>query len=201
MFVALLAALWLGPVETAQVPALALLEEEGLDFDLFGESDTARRVEMDPRFAQQVAKRRTMLQVHQVFGLSSLAAMATSTVLGQLNYGDLHGAGGARSGDYLLAHRIAAYSTAGLFLGTAAFALFAPVPYERRSGFDAGTAHRIAVIGASAGLLTQVALGFVAARSADAGNARNYTTYARVHQAVGYATLGMMAVAASVWVF
>src|SRR5690606_12980579 len=61
--------------------------------------------------------------------------------------------------------------------------------------------HRIAVIGASAGLVTQVVLGFVAARSADAGNARSLETYATVHQAVGYTTLGLMAVAATVWVF
>lgn len=205
MLAPLLALFLLGPIDAAsqlEDPVLALLlEEEGLDFDLFGDTEKVRREAIDPTVGARAETRRGMLQTHQILGLSSLALMTTSTVLGQLNYSDLHGAGGGRSGDYLLAHRIAAYSTAGFFLGTAAFALFAPVPYERRSGFDSGTVHRIAVIGASAGLVTQVVLGFVAARSADAGNAKHYETYATVHQAVGYATLGMMAVAATVWVF
>lgn len=205
MLGALLAIFLLGPAEgsaSLRDPVLALLaEDQELDFDLFGDMEEVRREAIDPSVGERAETRRSMLQTHQILGLSSLTLMATSTVIGQLNYTDLHGSGGARSGDYLLAHRIAAYSTAGFFLGTAAYALLAPVPYERKRGFDSSTLHRIAVIGASAGLVTQVVLGFVAARTADAGNPRNFETYATVHQAVGYATLGMMAVAATVWVF
>lgn len=199
----LLALVLLGSAVTPPSPGGALRlfqEEEGLDFDLFGDTAEVREMAIDPLVGAQAETRRSMLQTHQILGLSSLALMTTSVVLGQLNYADLHG-GGARSGDFLLAHRISAYSTAGVFLGTAVFALFAPTPYEREGGFDSGSVHRIAVIGASAGLVTQVVLGFVAARSADAGNAVNYDSYASAHQLVGYATLGLMAVAATVWVF
>jgi len=174
-------------------------EDEAIDFDLFGDTESTSTI--DPTVERLAQARRSMLQTHQILGLSTLGLMAGTAVVGQLNYSDLYGKGGARSGDFLLLHRISSYATAGAFLSTAAFALFAPVPYERRSGFDTGTLHRIAVIGVSAGLVTQVVLGFVAARSADAGNARNLETYAAVHQAVGYTTLGLMTVAASVWLF
>lgn len=183
-------------------PVLAVLaEEEAMDFDLFGDTEAMPREAIDPSVGARAQTRRSMLQTHQILGLSTLTLMTTTAVIGQINFTDLYGKGGARSGDYLLAHRIASYTTAGVFLSTAVFALFAPTPYERRSGFDSGMLHRIGVIGASAGLVTQVVLGFVAARSADAGNARNLETYATVHQAVGYTTLGLMAVAATVWVF
>lgn len=180
-------------------PVLALLQEE-MDFDLFEDGKDAPMEAVDPSVGDRSLTRRSMLQTHQFLGLSTLALMTTSVVLGQVNHNDLHGSGG-RSGDFLLAHRIATYSTAGAFLGTAIFALFAPVPYERKGGFDSGTVHRMAVIGASAGLLTQVVLGFVAARSADAGNPYNVETYATAHQVIGYTTLGLMTVAATVWLF
>lgn len=182
-------------------PVVALLAEGELDFDLFGDTERVRQEAIDPSVGERAITRRTMLQTHQILGLSTLALMTTTSVIGQINYNDLYGKGGGRTGDYALAHRIASYSTAGIFLGSAIFALFAPVPYERKGGFDSSTVHRIAVIGASAGLLTQVALGFVAARSADAGNPKNLETYATAHQVIGYTTLGLMAVAATVWVF
>lgn len=203
MLAPLLAVFLLGAGDAGQLedPVLALLEEEEMDFDLFGDTEQTRREAVDPSVGERALTRRSMLQTHQILGLSTLALMATSTVLGQVNHSDLHGAGGGRSGDYRLAHQIVTYSTAGLFLGSAVFALFAPVSYEREGGFDASTAHRVAVIGASAGLLTQVVLGFVSARSADAGNPKNLETYATAHQVVGYTTLGLMTVAATVWVF
>jgi hypothetical protein len=183
-------------------PVLAVLaEDEAMDFDLFGDTESVPREAIDPSVGARAQTRRSMLQTHQILGLSTLTLMTTTAVIGQINYMDLYGRGGARSGDYLLAHRIASYTTAGVFLSTAVFALFAPAPYERRGGFDNAMLHRLAVIGASAGLVTQVVLGFVTARSADAGNARNVETFATIHQAVGYTTLGLMTVAATVWLF
>lgn len=193
---------FLGAADLRLAPDDPAPEEEGrIDFDLFGDTAASQKGAIDPALDRQVQARRSMLQTHQILGLGTLGLMAGNAVVGQLNYSDLYGRGGARTGDFLLLHRISSYATAGAFLTTAAFALFAPTPYERSGGFDTGTLHRIAVIGASAGLVTQVVLGFVAARSADAGNSRNLVTYATVHQAVGYTTLGLMSVAASVWLF
>lgn len=173
---------------------------DSMDFDLFGDTEEQKEASIDPTLAGRIETRRTMLQTHQILGLSTLALMTTSAVLGQLNYTDVYG-GGGRTGDYLMAHRVATYSSAGAFLATATFSVFAPVPFEKDPGFDTATAHKIAVIGATAGMLTQVGLGFATARAADAGNARNLKRYAQIHQAVGYSTVGLMAIATGVWVF
>jgi|GEM_PF-1268299 len=173
-----------------------------MDFDLFGDTPAKADVAPDPEFVRQVEQRRSMLQTHQILGLSTLGLMATSVVLGQLNYGDLYAHGGAHTGDFLVAHRVSTYASTGAFLGTAFFSLFAPTPIPKDGeGFDTTMAHKIGVIGASAGMVTQVALGFLTARAADAGNPDGLRRMAQIHQAVGYATVGFMAAAASVWVF
>ena len=174
---------------------------DSMEFDLFGDTEQQKEASIDPGLADRIETRRTMLQTHQILGLSTLALMTTSMVLGQLNYSDVYGAGGGRSGDFLVAHRVATYSSAGAFLATATFSVFAPVPFEKDPGFDTATAHKIAVIGATAGMLAQVGLGFATARAADAGNARDLKRYAQIHQAIGYSTVGLMAIATSVWIF
>ncbi|HWV37267.1 MAG TPA: hypothetical protein VN033_02205 [Vulgatibacter sp.] len=173
---------------------------DSMDFDLFGDTAAQKEAASDPALADRIETRRTMLQSHQILGLSTLALMTTSAVLGQLNYDDVYGGGGG-TGDYLMAHRVSTYASAGAFIATATLSVFAPVPFEKDPGFDTATAHKIAVIGASAGMLAQVGLGFATARSADAGNARNLKRYARIHQAVGYSTVGLMAIATGVWIF
>lgn len=171
-----------------------------MDFDLFGDTEKQKEASIDPTLAGRIETRRTMLQAHQILGLSTLALMTTSAVLGQLNYTDVYG-GGGRTGDYLMAHRVATYSSAGAFLATATFSVFAPVPFEKEPGFDTAIAHKIAVIGATAGMLAQVGLGFATARAADAGNASDLKKFAQIHQVVGYSTVGLMAIATGVWIF
>lgn len=172
----------------------------GMDFDLFGDTEKQKEASIDPTLAGRIETRRTMLQTHQILGLSTLALMTTSAVLGQLNYSDVYG-GGGRSGDFLTAHRVATYSSAASFLATATFSIFAPVPFEKDPGLDTATAHKIAVIGATAGMLAQVGLGFATARAADAGNGKELKRYAQIHQAIGYSTVGLMAIATGVWIF
>ncbi|HEY0840529.1 MAG TPA: hypothetical protein VGD74_10120, partial [Vulgatibacter sp.] len=90
-----------------------------MDFDLFGDTEAQKEASIDPTLAGRIETRRTMLQTHQILGLSTLALMTTSAVLGQLNYMDVYGGGGGRTGDFLTAHRVATYSSAGAFLATA----------------------------------------------------------------------------------
>jgi hypothetical protein len=127
--------------------------------------------------------------------------MLAACVVGQLNYGNLYGSGGSGSGAYILPHEILVYSTAMAFVATAGYALFAPKPYAKPLKLDTGLLHRVAVLGASAGMVAQMVLGFVTARTADAGNPYNLERNATAHAVLGWTTFGLMTVAAASWVF
>ncbi|MFZ4579872.1 MAG: hypothetical protein ACOYOB_15895 [Myxococcota bacterium] len=172
------------------------------DFDLFGDAPKTADLSAVAGVSAEVERRRAMLETHQMLGLSTLALMTISVVLGQLNYSDEYGDGGGRTGNYLWPHRITTYLTTGAFAATAGYSLFAPKPFKGAShGIDTTTIHKVAVIGATAGMITQVVLGFITARQADTGNASGLKDMATAHQVVGYATLGCLATAATVWVF
>jgi hypothetical protein len=156
----------------------------------------------DLKLDRAITTRRTMLQAHQAMGLTTLSLMAATVVLGQLNYNDMYTRAGAHRGNLALSHRILAYTTSGAFVATASLSLFAPVPYEKRApGLDTATIHRTSVALASAGMVTQLVLGFVTARQADAGNGHRLEGYIKAHQIIGYTTLACLTTAAVVWVF
>lgn len=186
------------PVHAAAAPTDS---EFDLDFDLFEDEPAAKVVDADPSVAGRAALRRGMLQAHQIAGLTTLGLMATTVVLGQLNYDDLFGETGAGSGRWSTPHHVAAYATAGSFVLTGGLSLLAPVPYERPGGFDAGTVHRLAAFGAAAGLGGQVVLGILAGRAMRAGRADRLEQLGAIHQATGYATLALLSTAALSWVF
>lgn len=172
-----------------------------LDFDLFGDTDIVQREAADSSRAGRAELRRGMLQAHQIAGLTTLGLMATTVVLGQLNFNDHFSDSGAGTGDYSTPHRVAAYSAAGAFAITGSLALLAPVPYEKQGGFDAGTVHKLSALGATAGLAGQVALGFLANQALRSGDAVRLQSLADTHQVVGYATLTLLATAAAAWIF
>ena len=126
--------------------------------------------------------------------------MAASCIIGQLNYNDLYGGGSGR-GSYQMPHRLLVYSTAGLFTATGIYALLAPQPYKKPLKFDTGLIHRIAAIGATAGMVAEVVLGFITARTADSGNSSGIHQMAKVHDAIGWTTFGFMTVAGTAWLF
>ena len=98
-------------------------------------------------------------------------------------------------------HRLLVYSTAGLFTATGIYALLAPQPYKKPLKFDTGLLHRIAAIGATAGMVAEVVLGFITARTADSGNPSGIKSMAKVHDAIGWTTFGFMTVAGTAWLF
>jgi hypothetical protein len=126
--------------------------------------------------------------------------MAASCIIGQLNYNDLYGGGSGR-GSYMLPHQLLVYSTTGLFTATGIYALLAPQPYNKPLKFDTGLVHRIAAIGATAGMVAQVVLGFITARTADAGNPSGLHEMAKIHDVVGWTTFGFMTAAGAAWIF
>jgi len=144
--------------------------------------------------------RRWMLTTHQTLGIATWILMAATVTVGQLNYNQLYGGGGGKN-TYQTPHEILVAATSVAFAATGAFALFAPSPYKKPLHFDTGLVHRIAVSGATLGMLTEIFLGWWTTHQANAGNPNNLRTMARTHQVVGWTTFGFLTAAAAVWVF
>lgn len=183
-------------------------EKPSLDFDFFADQAGAETVAgtgrvlatEDAALAEQARKRRWMLKTHQTLGIATWLALVATTAVGQLSYDQLYGGGGGGT-QWQTPHRALVISTSTLFAATATFALLAPTPYKKPLRLDTGLVHRIAVVGATLGMLTQGILGWVTARQAEAGNPHNLQTMARTHQIVGYTTLGFLTIAGAVWFF
>jgi len=175
-----------------------------LDFDFFGdkrggaagEGLSADALDLE----HQSQTRRWMLKTHQTLGIATWVLMAATVTVGQLNYNQLWGNGGG-SRKWQSPHQILVLSTSVAFAATAAFAIFAPTPYKKPLRFDTGLVHRIAVIGATLGMVTEGLLGWWTTHQANAGNPNDLRTIARTHQIVGYTTLGFLTIAGTVWVF
>lgn len=144
--------------------------------------------------------RRWMLTTHQTLGIATWILMAATVTVGQLNYNQLYGGGGG-SNKWQTPHEILVAASTVAFAATGTFALFAPSPYKKPLHFDTGLVHRIAVSGATLGMLTEAFLGWWTTHQANAGNHNNLGTMARTHQVVGWATFGFLTAAAAVWVF
>jgi hypothetical protein len=171
------------------VPAAA----PALDFDLLGEPPPPARSASDRR----MARRRWMLNTHQLVGLGLVASQLGTTVVGQLNYGDKFG--DANTSRYRLSHAAMSYTTLGLFAATGALALFAPSPPAKiPRGVDRVTVHKIAMFTAAAGMAAQAGLGIYTARRDGYLDQRDF---GRVHLAIGYATLAAIATGVGVLVF
>ncbi len=150
--------------------------------------------------SKEVAARRTMLTVHQVLGITTLALLGATVAVGQLSYTDrFHG---SDTGKYELPHKLLAYGTFGAFMGTGALALFAPKPYRKQSlagGFFQSTnIHKFAMAAATLCMLTQVGLGiYTASREGYV----NQQALGKAHLVTGYAAFGFMGLGVTALVF
>lgn len=192
-----------GPTEGTQAAKAA--SDKDMNFDFFAAENQADKKEgAASRDADEVAarasRRRWMLKVHQTLGLATWALMAATVTVGQLNYNQLYGGGGG-SNKWQGPHAALVASTTVAFAGTGAFAIFAPKPYDRPLKLDTGLVHRIAVIGATLGMVSEIVLGIATHRRGEAGNQRSLKSLALTHQIIGYSTFGFLTVAATVWVF
>jgi hypothetical protein len=167
-----------------------------LDFDLLVAQprvDAARLKALEDK----VKLRRRMLKWHQGMGFVTLGALAGTLVIGQLNYLDKYG-GGDDTGKYWGTHIGLASSTTLLFATTGALALFAPNPYPKPIKADVALLHKISMGLATAGMLTQLILGPVAASREGQLDQRNI---ALGHLVVGYTTFAFMATGVFAYVF
>lgn len=165
-----------------------------LDFDLLGAPPPQEAPVADSRFKT----RRTMLSLHQGFGVGLLTVTTATVIVGQLNYTDRFG-GGASSARYELPHAILAFTSLGLFAATGLLAILAPVPVEKHAeGLDRVTLHKIGMFTATAGMLAQGILGIL---TTSREGHLNQQGLAEAHLVVGYVTLGAMAFGVSALVF
>ena len=177
-----------------------------LDFDFFAAESPgspalqAPLVEPDPNFEARVHARRWMLKAHQALGLATWTLMAATVTVGQLNYNQEYGGGGG-SRKWQTTHTYLVMTTSAAFLGTGALSILAPKPYPKPLRFDTALLHRIAVTGATLGMLTEIGLGLFTHYRAQAGNPHDLHALARTHQVVGYSTFGLLTIAATVWIF
>lgn len=147
--------------------------------------------ELDAREAQ-AHQRRGQLKLHQTLGLTTLAAM---TATGLLGYASANG--WLPLADPALVHVVAGTITSGLYLTTAGLSLTAPPPVFARKpsasgkGWDSVDVHRNLAWLHGAGMAATVGLGvanFLVVPGA----------YTDVHGWVALATYGLMATSAGV---
>ena len=153
----------------------------------------ARQQELE----RQLQRRRSMLQLHQLGGMLTLASLGATVVFGQLNYNDKYG-GGGDTGRWYDWHKYLALTSAAIFAGTGALAVFAPSPLPKPVRLDTVMLHKISLGVATAGMVTQIVLGFV---TASKGGSVSQRDYALAHQIVGYTTFGATAVGFGVLTF
>lgn len=165
-----------------------------LDFDLLGAAQAPAASGED----RVLARRRTMLKIHQGVGLGLVALQLGTTVVGQLNYNDKFG-GDANTDKYRLTHAALAYTTLGVFALNGALALFTPNPPQKvHHGFDRTTVHRISMFTAAAGMAGQAALGIYTSQRE---GYLNQPDVAKAHLALGYVTLAALLTGVSALVF
>ena len=164
-----------------------------LDFDLLGKP--AKKA--NPEVQRKLETRRKMLTLHTGIGIATWASLATTTVVGQLNFNDRF-RGGGDTGKYHGWHTGLAYGTSALFLTSALLGVLAPKPFSEPLRLDTATLHKIAMGVATAGMITQIVLGIVARGQAGSVSERDLAT---AHQIVGYSTLGAMTIGMTVFLF
>lgn len=173
-------------------------QDSNLDFNLLSEpaknpATTAPSAEL----VYEVAHRRRMLQLHQALGFATLASLAATDIVGQLNLNDKYGGGGVTN-QYELLHIGLATLTLGLFTSVAALGIFAPTPYPKPLQWDTALVHKLFMSVAALGMLTQVVLGILASAHEGSVSQTNFVTW---HQVSGYVSLGAMAGGATVLLF
>jgi hypothetical protein len=135
--------------------------------------------------ARALAKRRSLLTLHQTVGIATLLSLTATVIIGRLDYDDKYG-GGGDTGKYVTAHEVVAIGASAIFATAGILALLAPTPVERPLRLDTATVHKTAMAIATAGMVTQLVLGFLTAGREGRLSQRGL---ADAHQVVGIATL------------
>ncbi|MCP3104135.1 hypothetical protein LZ198_35225 [Myxococcus sp. K15C18031901] len=163
------------------------VEDPALDFDLLEPAESAAAAQVDPELQARIDRRRTMLKLHQGLGFALAAGIATTTVIGQLQFNDSF-RGGGDDRNLLGLHRGFAIGTSAVFASVGLLGLLAPKPFDKeKTEWDTISYHKLFMALATAGMVAQIILGVMAT---DRFGRLSETDMATAHQVVGYATLG-----------
>ena len=164
----------------------------GMDFDLLPEKSAAGPDAL--ALESKVNLRRGMLQYHQIFGIATAVLMIGTVVTGQLNYSDRFG-GGSSGGQFEIWHSGLEAATVLSFATTGLLALFAPVPFEKKSeGIDTVTVHKWSMLVATIGMASEIPLGiYTVSREGYV----NQGTMALAHLIIGYITAAALTAGAA----
>ncbi len=164
-------------------------KKDDMDFDLLPQAPK-ESTEEQKKIASKYHTRRTMLLLHQGFGIAATAGMVGTVIFGQLDYSDKF-AGGAQTGQWELWHDYFAAFTTVTFVTAGLLGLLAPVPFEKKSeGIDSVTVHKWSMLATTLGGVAEIVLGIITV--AREGYV-NQATLATAHLIVGYASAGCMA--------
>lgn len=144
--------------------------------------------------------RRDMLVTHQALGFTTLAVMAATLAVGQVNYQARYN-GFHNGNDYdrfAPAHLGLGISSTLLFATLGALGWAAPNPYPKPIRLDTAMVHKVAMSLATAGMVTQLILGPLTTWKEGSLQQRDM---ALGHLIVGYATWGFMATGVIAYVF
>jgi hypothetical protein len=163
--------------------------KDDLDFDLLPAAPK-EATQDQKKIASKYHTRRTMLLLHQAFGIATTAGMVGTLVFGQLDYSDKF-SGAAQTGQWELWHDYFLSATTVTFVTAGLLALLAPVPFEKKSeGIDSVTVHKWSMLATTLGGVAEIVLGIITV--AREGYV-NQATLATAHLVVGYASAGCMA--------
>jgi hypothetical protein len=185
------------PAEPGEGEARRPAESSGdMDFNLLPqksqENDEATAI------GRRIRVRRTMLQVHQGFGIATAALMAGTVITGQLNYSDRFGGGGS-TGQYELWHDTFEAATVVSFATAGLLAVFAPTPFEHKSsGVDTVTVHKYSMLISTIGMAAEVPLGIW---TVTREGYTNQGTLALTHLVIGYVTAAALTAGATALFF
>ncbi|HWE29109.1 MAG TPA: hypothetical protein VHB97_13970 [Polyangia bacterium] len=175
-----------------------------LDFNLFGDEkkksplDEAREADRIARLERSVRLRRKLLVAHQILGFATLAAVAATDVIGQLNYDDKYTKSGSDTGKFYNTHEDLGIITTALFATTGVLALAAPNPYPKPIKLDAALLHKASMAAAAACLLLQIVLGPITATRDGKADQRDLVI---THLVSGYGMFAFMSVGTLSYVF
>lgn len=186
-------------------PASGAASPDAFDFDLGDQpkqspAEAAAQQKRVEELERKVKTRRGMLRAHQAIGFATLGVMAATLVVGQLNYVARYG-GYNNGNDYdrfQVPHWGLAATTSVLFTGLGILGVAAPNPYPKPIKLDSALVHKVTMILATAGMVTQLIMGPITTAYEGKLNQRDLAVG---HLVVGYATWGFMAAGVLAYTF
>jgi hypothetical protein len=177
-----------------------------MDFDLMGDKSKptpavqAKNLLAATRLEKQTQTRRRVLLAHQALGFITLAAMAATCVVGQMNYVARYGSfnNGQDYDTFQNAHIGLVSATSALFATIGILGVAAPNPYPKPIKFDTAFVHKLSMILATAGMVTQLILGPITTYAQGTIEQRNL---ALGHVVAGWSTFGFMTAGVLAYVF